>query len=89
MKKIVSILSVVVCITAISVNVMIQTENEFGGFDLKLLNLQAMAQGEIEPLDTWDNTDFYCHPGDPNDKTFGRNCRRVSGGIPDCTPILC
>jgi len=72
---------------AISVNVMVQTKNEFGEFDLKILNLQAMAQGELEPMDEWTAHEFECPEG--SIRTMGRSCLKVVEGSPSCFDILC
>ncbi|MGV8096478.1 MAG: hypothetical protein AB2L24_31870 [Mangrovibacterium sp.] len=54
MKKIISVLCVFLCATAISVNVMINTEKDNSMFDLDFLKLQAKADPEVPPLDKWD-----------------------------------
>ena len=87
MKKIVSILSIITCMIAISVNVMIQTKNEYIGSNLKLLSFQAKAQEELQPMNEWTVREFECPPG--GNRTWGRSCLRVTVGSPDCNCILC
>jgi hypothetical protein len=87
MKKIILVLCVFLCATAVSVDLMVGTNKDNSMFDLDFLKFQAKADPEIPPLDKWDATEYKCPEESLNE--WGRNCIRVAVGSPDCFNILC
>ena len=87
MKKVISAIGIILCAIAISVNIAIQSENGHLKLDMSKLGLQAMAQGEIEPLDEWTEHVYECPAGSTH--TQGRSCLPVANGSPSCFVVLC
>ena len=87
MKNYKLFLGIFLCIFLITANILISTDKSSNRLDINLINLQANANPEIDPLNEWTSNEYNCPPG--STLTQGRNCLRVANGSPNCYNILC